>query len=787
MKRNGMWVAVGIAFLLLIGAGGMMLVGVGAVWWGATRNSPLPADTFSDLSEQRKRIQDELDEKSRALREEVKELGKERSDLNSETEDLKKRRDELQHELDGLMTRRAALDRWKRSDFMMVNPNSFAVGLRARPDGQLEVVQRADGLLQQDAVRWAKKEGHHPIDRNPALTRRLYDTVAPGELVPATLADEIRRYWRPQQFVPIAPEIAAPPFLVFQDAEQDQRRVAFFLGANNDQLRFRGVSPVDEAVAVSRIQVGTARMAEGDKILTALNDADFVDYCVLNAAHKLSSPDGKPSTVRVAIHLHVDALAEEIKLSKRADTRGTDELFEFYARLYEKPYPRDSRKEPVRVLREAAMYVEDQLYQKLSKLGIPLVERQQIRAVIDEKNFGATLSPGRQAEITQLGATHMLFADIQAPQSGGRYHVAFRLTDVRRGETLWAETGERLTPKPNLQQRFLMSTGQLVLVKVNEKAAAHFRGLESPAVLVPAQLGKQDPREHLVILENSPDAEVLQYRSLFSSEIHELPRSGFDAMVPITRDVDIPVALQMRYAVWKLASRIMPPAGRVLNVEGNRATIVFSGHEKLQPQQRLYALRYPARPAGGQHKSPSVPSLLPTELTVTEVMGSTILAVVSDSGLPTLSLGASLQLNDLVVLQTSKAIGLAMIPPEWKEPSPRTAVHMNLNNRVAYNRLGQEAKTASLQIRDRLASGLRSLGVSVFTEFDPRTILSTGATHLAGGTIEPLELNRYRVETMVFPLNALNVGLIRDPKMSLAQLGEELARVEFDINQLSLK
>lgn len=123
--------------------------------------------------------------------------------------------------------------------------------------------------------------GHHSIDRNPALTRRLYDTVVPGEMVPPSLADEIRRYRRPQQFVPFAPEMAAPPFLVFQDAEQNQRRVALFLGANDDQLRFRGVSPVDEAVAISRIQVATARMAEGDKILTALNEADFVDYCVL--------------------------------------------------------------------------------------------------------------------------------------------------------------------------------------------------------------------------------------------------------------------------------------------------------------------------------------------------------------------------------------------------------------------------------------------------------------------------------------------------------------------------
>ena len=40
---------------------------------------------------------------------------------------------------------------------------------------------------------------------------------------------------------------------------------------------------------------------------------------------------------------------------------------------------------------------------------------------------------------------------------------------------------------------------------------------------------------------------------------------------------------------------------------------------------------------------------------------------------------------------------------------------------------------------------------------------------------------------MIFPLNATNIGLIVDPKLALPNLGQELARCEFDITPLSLK
>src|SRR5262249_8818628 len=146
-------------------------------------------------------------------------------------------------------------------------------------------------------------------------------------------------------------------------------------------------------------------------------------------AQKLGSPEGKPGIVRVAIQSNVDALIEELKFSERHDTRWADRVFEFAARFTGKSYPRDARKEPLKKLRETAIYVEDELYEKLTNFGTPVAKKKKPGGVGKESLFENPASKEHEP-ISQLGATHILFADVQAPQDGGQYHLAMRLVDV---------------------------------------------------------------------------------------------------------------------------------------------------------------------------------------------------------------------------------------------------------------------------------------------------------------------------------------------------------------------
>lgn len=778
--------ATGPTGLLAVGgfAAGMVIVlSAVLVFAGSMRDRPEASPiSRSDPDASVRKMLDQLEEELEKRREELRETKKQLIHLEGESEERQQERDSLEREIQQLTTRLEAIHRFQRSDFILVNPNSYAVAIQELEDGRFQVIQKAEGPSQQDVVRWAKKENRFIIDQDHALTRRIQNLVAENDLVPDDLSQAIRRFWQGLDF-PIPREELDPAFVVFRRADTGERQVAFYLDHDADELRFRGIAPTDDSIARSQIQLGSVRMARGEKILAHLGDVDFLNFCILRAAQGLTTRDGKPSPIRVAVHLEVDALQEEKKLSKLPDTRSTDLLFEFWSRLQEKPYPRDSRKEPVRLLRELAMYIEDEVYDKLTKLAIPVMERQQVQAVVEENGFGKPLAPSSQFELSQLGATHLLFVDLKKSRQGGRYHLALRLTDVRQGKVLWAQSGEQLVPQPDVQQRFLMQTGRLALMTLKQGSQAQFEGYEEPAVAVPAFLGVKSSREHLVFVEDSVDDRLLVYRPLFSSENQLISRNEVEHIKWVTKDRDVETPHQVRYMVWKLASKILPSAGRAIHVEGDRATITLGLRHGVKHHDTLYVLRELERP-DGEHLTGGSPAhaLLATSLSVTEIHDHASKVVISGSGLAGWENDEGLRPDDIVITKPGRPMSIAMLAPGWKAPTQKTIYRMDLKNPVKAQRCLKAALQTSVELKDAVGAGLRNVGIPVFTTVTQNDILATGATHVFGGYIQPTDTNCYHVDAMVFPLNARNIGLIRDPKMQIPQLGEELERVEADIN-----
>lgn len=778
LGRQGVLIAGGLASCVVIVVAGLFMTAAGA---GRVASAPQPLPAPNPGGQP---WDQDLDEKKRELRE----LSKEYNKIEAEAAKLKQERDSLEHELKDLTSRREAINKFKRTSLMLVNPHSLAVGIQDLPDGGFKVVQKAEGPFQQDAVRWARKAGHPTFGQEPELTRQLFETVELNELVPAPLAQEIRRHWSQPHFVPYPREDPDPPFVSVQEAETGRRVLGFYLDHNRAQIRFRGVAPTNDVIPRSRIQTGSARLARGEKILSSLTYPDFLDYCVLKIAQSLTTRESKPALIRVALLMEVDALKEAKELSELPDTRPTDELFEFWARLFGHPYPGDRRKEPVRILRELAMYVEDEMYEKLRKLGIPMVERQQIEAVIEESRFGQPLSPTAQGELSQLGATHMVFVDLKKSQQGGTYHLALRLSDVRHGTVLWSQSGERLAPQPDVQQRFLMQTGRLAVVTVKPGFEAQFQGYEEPSVAVPTFLGVKSSREHLVFVEDSVDDQSITYRPLFSSKRESISRKEIEPIKWVAKDRDVDTPHQVRYIVWKLASKILPAGGRVMQVEGDRATITLGLRHGVKRHDTLYVLRELEQP-DGEHLTGSPPAhvLLATSLNVTEIDKSSSTVVISGSGLAGWEDDEGLRPNDIVITKPGRPMSIAMLAPGWKEPTQKTIYRMDLKNKVKYQRAVTATLQTSVQLKNAVGDGLRNVGIPVFTTVTQNGILTTGATHVFGGFLQPIDTNYYRGEVMVFPLNAINIGLLRDPKMQIPQLGEQLERVEANINLSTMK
>src|SRR5262249_5705725 len=132
--------------------------------------------------------------------------------------------------------------------------------------------------------------------------------------------------------------------------------------------------------------LGSARKGLAER-LQLEPDTDFLDLCVLSVAQKLGTPENSPRLVNLAVDVSVDTLEEFLALSKEPDTGWNDLFFDFVARARGETYRPDSRKAHARALRDAARKLNDELISRLSKFGIPLVEREEIDRVRAERNL----------------------------------------------------------------------------------------------------------------------------------------------------------------------------------------------------------------------------------------------------------------------------------------------------------------------------------------------------------------------------------------------------------------
>src|SRR5262249_55715102 len=150
----------------------------------------------------------------------------------------------------------------------------------------------------------------------------------------------------------------------------------------------------------------------------------------------------------LAVDVSVDTLEEFLKLSKEPDTELNDIFFDFLARWRLEPYRPDARKAHARWLRDAARELHDEFISRLSKFGIPLVEREEIDRVVAERNLAknSEFEPREYGRL--LCASHLVVAEVDKPSRDGKLRLSVRLDDVDNGQTIWADNCDIERRKP---------------------------------------------------------------------------------------------------------------------------------------------------------------------------------------------------------------------------------------------------------------------------------------------------------------------------------------------------
>jgi hypothetical protein len=739
----------GAGVLIAVAGGMLILAAAGAIiaWMLGTNNGKTGSEAeIAKLKQQVMELQNDLKD--------LAELQKQRDTLSNEIRRLQQDNNAKDAKIKELEQKVEFIAEWRKPDFVLVNPHSFAVALDYDQGADsFRVLARAEQAWAELAFKIAQKAQIPRIGVNPQLTRKVFAAATPGDLVSELLSKQIKRYWRVHKYVPVSPDIKAPDFVSFRELDGDKYRLGFHVGVDGEELLVQTIYPHPERIPRNRIVPGTARVGNGDKIKNT-QEIDFLDYCVLKVAQLVQSPDDQVSYMAVGVSCKTDTLDEILEYSQRTDDTWIDDYFDFYARATQTPFRWDTRKEAARAFRIIARELEDEVYAKLNRLGVPTLEREEIGEVIAERErrfdeeFEARELPQLQT------ATHQLILEVEKAQNGGLYRLAVRLVSVDSGAVVFADSGDRVYPENKAPANFFLDVGQVYLVE--------FKGTGRPMVLPPAGGPMHLPPVRLEAPESEPPrvgyiegaatGEVIRFRDLFAKEFQELPASVVARVTPISDLKQLPRPYQMRYLMWRIAQSTLPRAGRVFAIQGDRAKISLGRPAGLKVGERLSVLRVSSSP-GEQFDTRTIQ---PMELAIRQVNDYDSEVYVAESGLEFLwAQGEVLLPDDVVFLKGAKDIIVAILAPRLNGTilPPEKAQQFKVLGPQQIEKLRFDTEIAGLNLANQIRAGLQKLSVKLI-DVEPQALRNiqeaqkhaspsdlaraVGATHIIYGDIAPL-------------------------------------------------
>lgn len=633
------------------------------------------------------------------------------------------------------LKRLASLDEWSKMSFVLVNGRIAVVGVRETENGAaLRVVTKASGTEAAEALRVVRNAAVPRIDRDRRLSRDVYRDVDEGEQVTPAIEARIRRYWRPYTFVKRPDGASDTRFVHFQELSSGSLRFGLFLGFDDDKLRYQPVG--QRAVLVERDYVDrkTAKIESSPTMAQTLPVAAFLDYCILNMALALNSDsqthrkgvDGKPNTkqaggkstyVRVAVHVNAAALRNDVEIYRKAinagpsrnsrtgsrDVRTSINRIRKFANVltvlagWSRP---DAENFLLNVtkeseLRKAADVLEDQLFEKLVRLRIPILEREELEAVVMDDS---ELSPGT-AEVRrragQANATHLISIEFSPSNSANAaYRLSVRLTDVDNGVVKWAGEGDRFASRLELAHSFHLNSGRLAAVTVPQRLRPANKNADPKSDKRRKSVGGQT--SFVAYVAASEKATEWSVREIGTSIPTRLQKSSVKSIKYFESGLDVPWRLSLNYAMAMIQSALLPPAGPIISVDKNVYIVGIGKRHGLRGGEQLYVLR--ANNSAQRPKS-GVPEHLPVTLSVVEASDDRSRVVVGKTGFETWWPNTQIQKNDIAVVRRNGDLVVGVETCQLVDPDVAIFTKFNFKNPVVRTRLINETRQAAKRLQ----------------------------------------------------------------------------------------
>ncbi|MBI1349262.1 hypothetical protein GC163_23580 [bacterium] len=672
------------------------------------------------------------------------------------------------------------LGNWQQADFVLGNSTSpVALAIRHSNNG-FRVQSIARNADVRTAAAAARQAGvlriGSPVARE--LARQISTRVQEYDEIPSEFATRIQKdVWKAHRFVPLDPDVENPSFVVYRDVQQNKQRVGFLVGnAGPDQFVIRSVSTTNRDVPRGVVQTGSVRAERGKDIVGFLEEGDsFLDYCILNVGQKVGTPEDIPNFVCVAVHvaLEVPELDEDARRNAVHDVGliASEAGLSSFGAAFGLQMVNLNGRTNSDVLTKAQRAAEDKLYQKLIELGIPVVEREHLNTVEQERKSLRRRSSRDFGN--QLDATHVLVADIDESVFG-RVTLSMRLVDVSTGQAIWAGSGEDTLPREEDWGGIMLHGGRPVIADASTlENGIKSQLIESPRLLM---VGKDDTStqipDKVLVVQEAGLAGVTNalYRPLFGR--NSQPVSFDQPLTPVNTIDVVPRDQQYRYLMWQLGQKMLTPAGRITELkpigDHQQATVTLGKQHGVRQGDLLRVLRSNESSTGPAER------LIPCGIRATVVYDNHCEAMVTPSGLGSYWDDATYapQVSDVVVSRFDRRRKVAVFPAAFREP--QTVVERRASKWDEKNKFGQfsyreearkKMEAIRLRIRDEVRQGVEKLDVEVVQGELDRSVeqqcaeaWERGCRIAIGGFVSSVSTTRFRFELQLVELQQTESG-----------------------------
>ena len=581
----------------------------------------------------------------------------------------------------------------------------------------------------------AHKFGIPVVRNNDPRFESAVATLERDSEFPMAAVEAIKKHWKIQVYLPLDPN-SDSRYFVCKDKELGKSRVGLMQKIDGRDLHFVSASGKKEILKSQQIEPGTLRAGTLEELLDH-PEADFLDIVAIEIGKSLSSKDGAPSIHCLSISAKVDELEEVLNLSKKSDNSRSDRIFEALSRLSGQAFVVDTRKQETRSLRRFAMSFHDALSERLVKLGIPVANREDLEAIVEERERSETKHFDKRKYGLLASATHMVTFSIARPEEGGLFRVSLRLNDVHSGRILSEYFSDIGKLSKSYATMYMPRNGALGLL--SEKAKAAGKNLPSQ----PLKLAAIDNQEF--------QPRIVQYAKVGTEKrVYDLFGRGytpFEDRLEITQIKkldDVPDHELFRFLTNTIAERVLPRAGRVRAVSTDTVEFNIGSNDGVTPGSLFRVVRL-------DRSYQDTEQIIPIQLKADTVSAESTVAMIVRDELSELWGESSIHLDDMVHLLgasnstirfSSWETSMVLTPKEEAARANRA-----LRNGAQRRRLETTAEQMSRQMISRLSAGLQQVGIGK-NEDDPNM-----ATHVVSGVISPMvaspDCSRFRVQMHV--------------------------------------